>query len=81
MTIFSPRAPLHDGAVIIRGGRIVAAGAVLPLSETTLHRERFGTRHRAAIGITEQTDAIVVVVVEETGQVSLVERGAHRRAT
>ena len=73
-TIFSPRSPLHDGAVIIRGRRILAAGALLPLGETTIHSERFGTRHRAALGTTEQTDAIVVVVSEENGQVSLVQR-------
>jgi diadenylate cyclase len=73
-TIFAPRAALHDGAVIIRGDTILAAGALLPLAETTIHTERFGTRHRAALGITEQTDAIVVVVSEENGQVSLVER-------
>lgn len=73
-TIFSPRSPLHDGAVIIRGSRILAAGAVLPLSETTIHSERFGTRHRAALGTTEQTDAVVVVVSEENGHVSYVQR-------
>jgi diadenylate cyclase len=73
-TIFSPKSPLHDGAVIIRGGKILAAGALLPLGETTIHSERFGTRHRAALGTTEQTDAIVVVVSEENGQVSLVQR-------
>jgi len=73
-TIFSPKSPLHDGAVIVRGGRIIAAGALLPLGETTIHAERFGTRHRAALGTTEQTDAIVIVVSEENGQVSLVQR-------
>jgi diadenylate cyclase len=73
-TIFTPRSPLHDGAVIIREERIVAAGALLPLAETSIHTERFGTRHRAALGITEQTDAVVVVVSEENGQISLVER-------
>ena len=73
-TIFMPRSPLHDGAVIIRGETIVAAGALLPLAETSLQSERFGTRHRAALGITEQTDAVVVVVSEENAQVSLVER-------
>jgi diadenylate cyclase len=73
-TIFAPRAALHDGAVIIRGEAILAAGALLPLAETTIHTERFGTRHRAALGITEQTDAIVIVVSEENGQISLVER-------
>ena len=74
-TIFTPRAPLHDGAIIVRGDRIVAAGCVLPLSETAIYRERFGTRHRAAVGITEGTDALAVVVSEETGAVSLVVRG------
>lgn len=73
-TIFAPRTALHDGAVIIRGDTILAAGALLPLAETTIHAERFGTRHRAALGIAEQTDAVVVVVSEENGQVSLVER-------
>ena len=73
-TIFTPRTALHDGAVIIRGETILAAGAVLPLAETTIHTERFGTRHRAALGITEQTDAVVIVVSEENGQISLVER-------
>nr|MBA2700189.1 TIGR00159 family protein [Chloroflexota bacterium] len=73
-TIFAPRTALHDGAIIIRGQTILAAGAVLPLSETTIHAERFGTRHRAALGIAEQTDAVVIVVSEENGQVSLVER-------
>jgi diadenylate cyclase len=73
-TIFSPKTPLHDGAVIIREEMILAAGALLPLAEMTVHTERFGTRHRAALGITEQTDAVVIVVSEENGQVSLVER-------
>jgi diadenylate cyclase len=74
VTLFSPKTPLHDGAVVIRGDRILAAGAVLPSAETTIPLERFGTRHKAALGITEQTDAIVVVVSEESGQMSLVER-------
>jgi diadenylate cyclase len=74
-TLFAPHAPLHDGAVIIRGDEVFAAAAVLPLTETSLTRERYGTRHRAAIGITEQTDAVAVVVSEETGTVSLVQRG------
>ena len=73
-TIFSPRTPLHDGAVIIRGETILAAGALLPLAETTVQSERFGTRHRAALGVTEDTDAVVVVVSEENSQISLVER-------
>jgi diadenylate cyclase len=73
-TIFSPKSPLHDGAVIVRGAKILAAAALLPLGETTIHSERFGTRHRAALGTTEQSDAVVVVVSEENGQVSLVQR-------
>ena len=73
-TIFAPRTALHDGAVIIRGETILAAGALLPLAETTVQAERFGTRHRAALGIAEQTDAVVIVVSEENGQISLVER-------
>ena len=73
-TIFTPRSALHDGAVIVRGDRVLAAGALLPLAETTVQSERIGTRHRAALGIAEQTDAIAVVVSEENGQVSLVER-------
>jgi diadenylate cyclase len=77
--LFAPRGALHDGAVVIRGETIVAAGALLPLAETTVQSERLGTRHRAARGITEQTDAVVVVVSEESGQVSLVERARIRR--
>jgi diadenylate cyclase len=73
-TIFAPRTPLHDGAVIIREEVVLSAGSLLPLAEMTVHTERFGTRHRAALGITEQTDAVVIVVSEENGQVSLVER-------
>lgn len=73
-TIFMPRSALHDGAAIIHGDQIVAAGALLPLAETSIHTERFGTRHRAALGLAEQTDAVVVVVSEENGQISLVER-------
>jgi diadenylate cyclase len=73
-TIFAPRTPLHDGAVIVRDETILAAGALLPLAEMTVHTERFGTRHRAALGITEQTDALVIVVSEENSQISLVER-------
>jgi len=74
-TIFTPRSPLHDGAVIVRHDRVVSAGVVLPLSETSTYRERYGTRHRAALGLTEQTDSLAIVVSEETGTISLVERG------
>jgi diadenylate cyclase len=72
-TIFAPRTELHDGAVVVRGDSIVAAASLLPLTEMNLS-ERFGTRHRAALGITEDTDAVAVVVSEENGQMSVVER-------
>ncbi len=80
LTIFMPKTALHDGAVIIRGESVLAAGAVLPLAEANGTTERFGTRHRAALGITEETDAVVVVVSEENRQISLVERGRIVRA-
>jgi diadenylate cyclase len=70
LTIFTPYSPLHDGAVIIRGDTIVAAGCILPLSEGSLLDRNLGTRHRAALGLTEETDAVVVVVSEETSTVS-----------
>ena len=78
-TIFYHGTALHDGAVIVSGDRIVAAAVLLPLSQNVLDSERYGTRHRAAIGISEQTDAIVVVVSEETGSISLVQRGRIER--
>lgn len=71
LTLFSEDAPLHDGAVIIKGGRIVAAGCFLPLSEQIDIRKSFGTRHRAALGLAEETDAVIIIVSEETGAVSL----------
>ncbi len=79
VTIFYRGTALHDGAAIISGERITAAGVLLPLSQNVLDSERYGTRHRAAIGISEQTDAIVVVVSEETGSISLVVRGRIER--
>jgi len=79
VTIFYRGAALHDGAVIISGNRILAAGVLLPLSQNVLDSERYGTRHRAAIGISEQTDAVIVVVSEETGSISLVLRGRIER--
>jgi diadenylate cyclase len=78
-TIFYHGTALHDGAVIISGDRIVAAAVLLPLSQNVLDSERYGTRHRAAIGISEQSDAVVVVVSEETGSISLVQRGRIER--
>jgi len=74
-TIFFPNTALHDGAVIIRGDRIVAAACVLPLAETIVSDTHLGTRHRAAVGITEQTDAIAIVVSEETGIISMARNG------
>jgi diadenylate cyclase len=74
-TIFSPYTPLHDGAVIIRNNLIVAAGCILPLTQNPLLDKNLGTRHRAAVGLTEETDAIVIVVSEETRSVSLVVDG------
>lgn len=74
-TIFFPNTALHDGAVIVRGARIVAAACVLPLAETIVSDAHLGTRHRAGVGITEQTDAISVIVSEETGIISLARNG------
>lgn len=75
MSIFLPGSPLHDGAVIIRGGRIRAAGCFLPLTKSPHIDKNLGTRHRAAIGLTEETDSIVIVVSEENNHVSLVQSG------
>ncbi len=75
-SLFLHDSPLHDGAVIIKGQRIVAAGCVLPLTKNPYISKRLGTRHRAAIGVSEETDAVVIVVSEETGQVSLAQHGA-----
>ena len=74
-TIFIPGSPLHDGAVIIRESRIVAAGCVLPLAETLPGVGRMGTRHRAALGLTMQSDAVVLIVSEETGLISIAHDG------
>ena len=71
VTIFGHDTPLHDGAVIVKDGRIVSAGCFLPLSEQNDIRKSFGTRHRAAIGVSEETDAVVLVVSEESGALSL----------
>jgi diadenylate cyclase len=75
LSIFNPKSPLHDGAVIVQGDRIAAAACFLPISINPQLSKELGTRHRAAIGITEDTDAVAVVVSEETGNVSLVEDG------
>ena len=73
--VFYPRTPLHDGAVIIRGSRLVAARVLLPLSENTQLDPDLGTRHRAAVGITEQSDGLSVVVSEESGAISVALKG------
>jgi diadenylate cyclase len=74
-TIFTPYTPLHDGAVIINGGRIVTAGAILPLTQLPVRDKSLGTRHRAAMGLSEETDAVVIVVSEETSRISVARGG------
>lgn len=69
-SIFNPNSPMHDGAVVIHGSRVLKAGCILPLTEKTID-SAMGTRHRAAIGLTDETDAVVVVVSEKSGEVSL----------
>jgi diadenylate cyclase len=78
-SLFYPRTPLHDGGVIIQNDRLVAAGCVFPLTQQEEISKKLGTRHRAAIGLTEETDAIVVVVSEETGTISIAYRGRLSR--
>ena len=78
-TIFTPYSPLHDGAVIIRGDTIVAAGAILPLTQYPVTDRSIGTRHRAALGLSEETDALVIVVSEETSTISGAVRGRLER--
>lgn len=77
--VFFPRASLHDGAVIIRDGRVAAAGCVLPLSDSNRISADLGTRHRAALGVSEVSDAVVVIVSEETGAVSVAVGGVLKR--
>jgi diadenylate cyclase len=79
VTIFNPATPLHDGAVVVRGHRVAAAACFLPLTLNPRLSKDLGTRHRAAIGITEDTDAVAVVVSEETGLISFVQGGQIRR--
>lgn len=78
-SIFAPSSPLHDGAALIQDGRIAAVGCILPLTLKTDLPEGVGTRHRAAVGITEETDAVVIVVSEETGTISIVMAGEMLR--
>jgi diadenylate cyclase len=79
INVFTPETPLHDGAVIIQGNRIAAAACFLPLTVNPALSRALGSRHRAAIGLSEDTDAVAVVVSEETGIISLVEGGRIRR--
>lgn len=78
-TIFMPYSPLHDGAVIIKGDRIIAAGCFLPLTLNPDISKMLGTRHRAALGVTEETDAVVITVSEETGAISVIIGGKMTR--
>jgi diadenylate cyclase len=78
-TIFTPYTPLHDGAVIIKGDQILAAACTLPLSQNPAYHRLYGMRHKAAVGLTEESDAFVVVVSEETGQVSYASEGKLNR--
>ena len=75
LNAFIPNTPLHDGAAVIRGNRLIAAGCLLPLTENRTLSTELGTRHRAAIGLSEQCDALIVVVSEETGTISIAENG------
>lgn len=77
--LFFNRSPLHDGAVIIRGGKVCAAGCILPSSKSPDIPKELGTRHRAAVGISEQSDAVVIVVSEETGNISIANNGILKR--
>lgn len=79
LSIFSPYAPLHDGAALIAGDTILAAGVILPLTQYPVADRSLGTRHRAALGLSEETDALVLVVSEETAQVSIAHRGRLER--
>lgn len=75
VSIFHPRTPLHDGGAVIVGDRLVAAGCVFPLSQALVPEKKTGTRHRAAVGLSEETDALVIVVSEETGKISAARGG------
>lgn len=78
-TIFTPYSPLHDGAVLVRGDTIIGAGCILPLTQAAISDRALGTRHRAALGLSEESDALVVVVSEETATISVAEHGRLRR--
>jgi diadenylate cyclase len=78
VTLFSPGSPLHDGALVVRGDQVVAAGCILPLSQNSRLSPVLGTRHRAAVGITEETDAVSVVISEHSRAISIAYRGVLR---
>ena len=78
-TIFTPYSPLHDGAVIIRGDTIIGAGCILPLTQARIEDRSLGTRHRAALGLSEESDALVIVVSEETATISVAALGTLER--
>ncbi len=78
-TIFTPYSPLHDGAVIVRGDSIIGAGCILPLSQSVVADRSLGTRHRAALGLSEESDAVVIVVSEESATVSVAREGVLRQ--
>lgn len=80
VTIFTPYTPLHDGAVIMRDGVVVSAGCILPLTQSQLADRALGTRHRAAIGMSEETDSLVVVVSEENASISVAHKGRLYRS-
>ena len=80
VTIFTPYSPLHDGAVLIAGDKIRSAGAILPLTQSRIRDRSIGTRHRAALGLSEETDAIIIVVSEETAQVAVARDGTLEQA-
>lgn len=79
LSLFAPYGPLHDGAVIIKGDTIIAAGVILPLTQSPVEDKSLGTRHRAALGLSEETDALLLVVSEETSQISIAQRGRLER--
>ncbi|HHU31936.1 MAG: diadenylate cyclase CdaA [Zhaonellaceae bacterium] len=79
LNIFEPNTPLHDGAAIIRGDRIIAAGCFLPLTDSPYLSKQLGTRHRAALGVTEISDAVAIIVSEETGTISVADEGKLTR--
>ncbi|MFN7065085.1 MAG: diadenylate cyclase CdaA [Aquificaceae bacterium] len=79
ITIFNPLSPLHDGAIVVRGDRVFYASCILPLSKSSKLPKKYGTRHRAALGLSEESDALCVVVSEETGEISLALDGKLQR--